>query len=170
MICPVSLGQISCFVFQCESVYQRSPLCWQKRRRRGAPVCGETQTYLREAADEPVLSTGAVLAVLAVVEGARVAHGHALQTDVELRLDAAPQAVAAAGELNKKRNKDLDMIRGIGLALREKRQLTMLMKAERQTMTMVRTPTRVLFILDWTIPLERVCRGTGKSCSQMMML
>lgn len=42
----------------------------------------------------------------------------------------------------------------------------MLMKAERQTMTMVRTPTRVLFSLDWTIPLERLCRGTGKSCGQ----
>lgn len=42
----------------------------------------------------------------------------------------------------------------------------MLMKAERQTMTMVRTPTMVLFILDWTIPLERVCSDTGKSCGQ----
>lgn len=42
----------------------------------------------------------------------------------------------------------------------------MLMKAERQTTTMVRTPTRVLFSLDWTIPLERLCRGTGKSCGQ----
>lgn len=38
------------------------------------------------------------------------------------------------------------------------------MKAERKTMMMVKTPTRVLFSLDWTILLERVCRGTGKSC------
>lgn len=37
------------------------------------------------------------------------------------------------------------------------------MKAERKTMMMVKTPTRVLFSLDWTILLERVCRGTGKS-------
>lgn len=60
----------------------------------------DEETYLGEAADEPILSTGAVLAVLAVVEGARVAHGHAVQADVELRLDAAAQAVAAAGELS----------------------------------------------------------------------
>lgn len=38
------------------------------------------------------------------------------------------------------------------------------MKAERKTMMMVKMPTRVLFSLDWTILLERVCRGTGKSC------
>lgn len=37
------------------------------------------------------------------------------------------------------------------------------MNADRKTMTMVKTPTRVLFSLDWTILLERVCRGTGKS-------
>lgn len=42
-------------------------------------------------------------------------------------------------------------------------ELTILMKAERKTMMMVKTPTRVLFSLDWTILLERVCRGTGKS-------
>lgn len=41
--------------------------------------------------------------------------------------------------------------------------LTILMNADRKTMTMVKTPTRVLFSLDWTILLERVCRGTGKS-------
>lgn len=39
----------------------------------------------------------------------------------------------------------------------------MLMKAERKTTMMVKTPTRVLFSLDWTILLERVCRGTGNS-------
>lgn len=60
----------------------------------------ELETYLGEAADEPVPSAGAVLAVLAVVEGARVADGHAVQADVELGLHAAPQAVAAAGELS----------------------------------------------------------------------
>lgn len=38
----------------------------------------------------------------------------------------------------------------------------MLMKAERKTMMMVKTPTKVLFSLDWTILLESVCRGTGK--------
>lgn len=64
---------------------------------------GEMETHLGEAADEPALSAGAVLAVLAVVEGARVADGHVVQADVELRLDAAPQAVAAAGELNTRR-------------------------------------------------------------------
>lgn len=37
------------------------------------------------------------------------------------------------------------------------------MKAERKTMMMVKTPTRVLFSLEWTILLESVCRGTGKS-------
>lgn len=80
------------------------------RRRRGTYVLrwrsfksGEMATYLGEAADEPALSAGAVLAVLAVVEGARVADGHVVQADVELRLDAAPQAVAAAGELNTRR-------------------------------------------------------------------
>lgn len=79
------------------------------------------ETYLREAADEPLLSTGAVLAVLAVVEGARVAHGHAVQADVELRLDAAAQAVAAAGELDgdgerKKQSFEI-RFKGIRLAL-----------------------------------------------------
>lgn len=57
--------------------------------------------YLRKAADEPVFSTGAVLAVQAVVERAGVADGHIVQTDVQLRLDAAAQVVAAAGELKK---------------------------------------------------------------------
>jgi hypothetical protein len=40
---------------------------------------------------------------------------------------------------------------------------TMLTKAERNTRVMVNTPTRVLFILDRTIFLERVCSGVGKS-------
>lgn len=40
------------------------------------------------------------------------------------------------------------------------------MKAERQTMTIVKTPTRVLLSLEWTILLERVCRARGKSCVQ----
>lgn len=40
----------------------------------------------------------------------------------------------------------------------------MLTKADRNTRVMVNTPTRVLFILDRTIFLERVCRGAGKSC------
>lgn len=57
-------------------------------------------TYLGEAADEAVLSAGAVLAVLAVVEGVRVAGAHAVHADVELPLEAAAQAVAAAGELD----------------------------------------------------------------------
>lgn len=48
------------------------------------------------------------MAVLAVVEGAGVAHGHAVQTDVELRLDAAAQAVAAAGELNRDERKTME--------------------------------------------------------------
>lgn len=39
----------------------------------------------------------------------------------------------------------------------------MLTKAERNTRMMVKTPTRVLFVLDLTIFLERVCRGVGKS-------
>lgn len=39
----------------------------------------------------------------------------------------------------------------------------MLTKADRNTRVMVNTPTRVLFILDRTIFLERVCRGPGKS-------
>lgn len=43
------------------------------------------------------------------------------------------------------------------------RILTILMKAERKTTMMVKTPTSVLFSLDRTILLERVCRGTGKS-------
>lgn len=61
--------------------------------------------YLRKAADEPVFSTGAVLAVQAVVERVGVADGHAVQADVQLRLDAAAQVVAAAGELNTRRGK-----------------------------------------------------------------
>lgn len=40
---------------------------------------------------------------------------------------------------------------------------TMLTKADRNTRVMVNTPTRVLFILDRTIFLEKVCRGAGKS-------
>lgn len=40
----------------------------------------------------------------------------------------------------------------------------MLTKADRNTRVMVNTPTRVLFILERTIFLERVCRGAGKSC------
>lgn len=40
----------------------------------------------------------------------------------------------------------------------------MLTKADRNTRVMVNTPTRVLFILDLTIFLERVCSGAGKSC------
>lgn len=55
--------------------------------------------YLRKAADEGIISTGAVLCVQAVVEEASVAGGDAVQTDVELRCDAAPQVVASAGEL-----------------------------------------------------------------------
>lgn len=42
-------------------------------------------------------------------------------------------------------------------------ELTMLMKAERKTRMMVKIPTRVLFIRDWTIFLERFCRDTGKN-------
>lgn len=56
--------------------------------------------YLRKAADEGIISTGAVLCVQAVVEEASVAGGDAVQTDVELRCDAAPQVVASAGELS----------------------------------------------------------------------
>ncbi len=41
------------------------------------------------------------MCVQAVVEEAGVADVHTIQTDVKLRLDAAPQVVAAAGELNK---------------------------------------------------------------------
>lgn len=41
------------------------------------------------------------MCVQAVVEEAGVADVHTVQTDVKLRLDAAPQVVAAAGELNK---------------------------------------------------------------------
>lgn len=45
-------------------------------------------------------------------------------------------------------------------------RLTMLMKAERKTRTIVKTPTRVLLSLDWTIRLDRVCRGIEKNCQQ----
>lgn len=37
------------------------------------------------------------------------------------------------------------------------------MNADRKTMMMVKTPTRVLFSRDCTILLETVCRGTGKT-------
>lgn len=40
----------------------------------------------------------------------------------------------------------------------------MLTKAERKTRIMAKTPTKVLLVLDCTIFLERVWRGTGKSC------
>lgn len=40
----------------------------------------------------------------------------------------------------------------------------MFTKADRNTRVMANTPTRVLFILDRTIFLERVCSGAGKSC------
>lgn len=43
---------------------------------------------------------------------------------------------------------------------------TMLTKADRNTRMMLNTPSRVLFILDRTIFLDRVCRGTGKSCPE----
>jgi hypothetical protein len=42
----------------------------------------------------------------------------------------------------------------------------MLMKAERKTRMMVKTPTRVLLSLDWTILLDKVWRGTGKNCPE----
>lgn len=56
--------------------------------------------YLREAADETVVSTGTVLCVQAVVEEAGVAGVHTVHTDVQLCCDAAPQVLAAAGELD----------------------------------------------------------------------
>lgn len=56
--------------------------------------------YLRKAADEGVVSTGAVLCVQAVVEEAGMAGINDVQADVELCSDAAPQVAAAAGELN----------------------------------------------------------------------
>lgn len=40
----------------------------------------------------------------------------------------------------------------------------MLTKADRKTRIMAKTPTKVLLVLDCTIFLERVWRGTGKSC------
>lgn len=40
----------------------------------------------------------------------------------------------------------------------------MLTKADRNTRIMAKTPTKVLLVLDCTIFLERVWRGTGKSC------
>lgn len=57
--------------------------------------------YLRKAADEAAVSTGAVLSVQTVVEEVGVADCHIVQTDVKLRPDAAPQVLAAAGELRK---------------------------------------------------------------------
>lgn len=57
--------------------------------------------YLGKAANESTVSTGAVLRVQAVVEKMSVAGVNAVQADVELCSDAAPQVVAAAGELNK---------------------------------------------------------------------
>lgn len=56
--------------------------------------------YLRKAADEAAVSAGVVLSVQAVVEEAGVTGGHVVRGDVELRLDAAPQVGAAAGELS----------------------------------------------------------------------
>lgn len=53
--------------------------------------------------------------------------------------------------------KDVHYLLSVGI-------LTMFMKAERKTSMMVMTPTRVLLSLDWTILLERCCRGAGKSC------
>ena len=41
------------------------------------------------------------------------------------------------------------------------------MKAERKTRMMVKTPTRVLLSLDWTILLESVWRGTGKNYQEV---
>ena len=41
--------------------------------------------------------------------------------------------------------------------------LTMLTKAATKRSRMVRTPTRVLFILDWTIFLVSVCKAAGKT-------
>lgn len=56
--------------------------------------------YLRKAADKAAVSAGVVLSVQAVVEEAGVTNGHVVRSDVELRLDAAPQVGAAAGELS----------------------------------------------------------------------
>lgn len=72
--------------------------------------------YLRKAADEPVFSTGAVLAVQAVVERAGVADGHTVQTDIQLCLDAAAQVVAAAGELKKNNERLVSFFVGAGSA------------------------------------------------------
>lgn len=97
-----------------------------------------------------------------------MADGDVLRADVELSRDAGPQVGAAAGELCERRRKE-----------RQRRfksrptthasgdvptpALTMLMKADRKTMTMVKTPTRVLLSRDRTMLLDTVCRGTGKS-------
>lgn len=60
----------------------------------------KAQLYLRKAADErAAAAAGAVLRVQAVVEKTRVAGADAVQAEVQLGSDAAPQVVAAAGEL-----------------------------------------------------------------------
>ena len=41
----------------------------------------------------------------------------------------------------------------------------MLTKADMKTRRMLNTPTRVLFMRDWTIFFETVCIGDGKSCA-----
>lgn len=60
----------------------------------------ELKLYLREATNKGIVFTAPVLRVQAVVEQVDVADAHALQADVQLHSDAAPQVMAAAGELD----------------------------------------------------------------------
>lgn len=80
-------------------------LLFRLKKKKASPLRylnqkSDAHSYLRKAADEAVVSTGAVFSVQAVVEEVGVAESHTVQTDVELDLDAAPQVVAATGELN----------------------------------------------------------------------
>lgn len=125
--------------------------------------------YLREAADEAAASAG--VSVQAVVEEASVTDGHVLKADVKFSGDAGPQVGAAAHELRRGGNRDAGLITSHVFCVQNsallasilKLALTILMNADRKTMTMVKTPTRVLFSRDCTILLEMVCRGTGKT-------
>lgn len=86
------------------------------------------------------------------------------QADVKLRPEASPQVQAAAGELQEVKGQCRDASRGgrcVGGG-----SLTMLMKAERKTTMMVKTPTSVLFSLERTILLESVCRPAGNTWGQ----
>lgn len=137
--------------------------CWK---------CLKHHVHLWEVAGGWGAVAEGVLGWQRVVKGrpAHMAGAHILLLDIKLLAQTDLQLVSAACELEgANAQKNLWGPTSCWIPVRyllPVRILTMLMKAERKTSTMIMTPTRVLLSLDWTILLDRCCRGTGKSCQR----